>query len=369
MEEHQQKLIPRFNEIDLLRFLAAMAVLLFHYTFRGYAADDLNPVAYPLLGSVFKYGYLGVELFFMISGYVVLMSSYNKTLRQFFVSRFVRLYPAFWAACTIDYVFTYLLGPPSGTIFWKGTFKASIKLFLANMTMLQHFLGVPDIDGVYWTLTYELVFYAIIAVLLVTRLISWLPLLLTLAIGYLLFASFLLYWVPSRAIHLPSYVSFFMAGMVLYLIQKKRGNLWLLYGLLTALLVLSVQDVSRHAAFLTIYYKTPFLNSVVGGIVCLFYIILLLIVQRKLVLAHRNWISLAGAITYPLYLVHQNLGYILFQQLSGLLNDAVLLLTIVCAMLLLAFLIHVLVERKYSTRLAGLLQSGFDRLDARRTAS
>jgi len=53
----------RVNEIDFLRFLAAMAVVFFHYAFRGYAADAMTAMPYPLLAPISKYGYLGVELF------------------------------------------------------------------------------------------------------------------------------------------------------------------------------------------------------------------------------------------------------------------------------------------------------------------
>jgi peptidoglycan/LPS O-acetylase OafA/YrhL len=53
----------RVNEIDLLRFFAALLVVLFHYSFRGVSADGMSKVSYPLLAPISKYGYLGVELF------------------------------------------------------------------------------------------------------------------------------------------------------------------------------------------------------------------------------------------------------------------------------------------------------------------
>src|SRR5881394_93905 len=94
----------RLYEVDLLRFFAAMSVLLFHYCFRGYAADGMSVMPYPTLAPVAKYGYLGVDLFFMISGFVILMSVSSGSLRDFFVSRVVRLYPAFWVCCTITFL-------------------------------------------------------------------------------------------------------------------------------------------------------------------------------------------------------------------------------------------------------------------------
>ncbi len=75
----------RVNELDLLRFFAAFAVVFFHYSFRGYTADDMSIMPYPILASVFKYGYLGVELFFMISGFVILMTAANGNLRNFII--------------------------------------------------------------------------------------------------------------------------------------------------------------------------------------------------------------------------------------------------------------------------------------------
>lgn len=85
----------RYYEIDLLRFIAAITVVLYHFTFAGYHFGGLSPVQYPGLEEVFKYGFLGVQLFFIISGYVVLMSAQGKTLKQFFTSRVTRLYPAY----------------------------------------------------------------------------------------------------------------------------------------------------------------------------------------------------------------------------------------------------------------------------------
>jgi peptidoglycan/LPS O-acetylase OafA/YrhL len=104
MEPEERTQPSRYHEIDLLRFVAAMAVVFYHFAYRGYHADYLSPLDYPALGQVCKYGYLGVELFFLISGYVILHSAQGKTLGQFFVSRVRRLYPAYWVACTLCFV-------------------------------------------------------------------------------------------------------------------------------------------------------------------------------------------------------------------------------------------------------------------------
>ena len=136
--------------LDLIRFFAAMAVVLYHYTAREGFQD------FSAFANFTKFGYLGVPLFFIISGYVIALSAKNRTPIEFAVSRFVRLYPAFW--CGI--VFTVIV-----TGYFAGVRFDAITI-LANATMLNDYLNIANIDGVYWTLQAELKFYACMLLLL-----------------------------------------------------------------------------------------------------------------------------------------------------------------------------------------------------------
>jgi len=138
-------------ELDLLRFLAAIAVVFFHYTFINSINSDLTP-SYPVLEGIFKYGYLGVELFFMISGFVILLTAMKKTAIQFTISRIKRLYPAFWVALIITTLAILFLVPDQ-------TNSVGLKQFLFNFTMVPGYLGTVNIDPVYWTLQVEIKFY------------------------------------------------------------------------------------------------------------------------------------------------------------------------------------------------------------------
>jgi peptidoglycan/LPS O-acetylase OafA/YrhL len=129
----------RVNEIDLLRFLAALAVVFHHYAFRGHAADNLTVLWYSALVPVAKYGYLGVDLFFMISGFVIFMTVSDGTLRHFVVSRVAKLYPAFWICCTITFVVSLAIGGER--------FPVSVIEYLVNMLCLGGVFGVAAIDG------------------------------------------------------------------------------------------------------------------------------------------------------------------------------------------------------------------------------
>lgn len=102
-ENQFDRIHARVNELDLLRFFAALAVVFHHYSLDGFAAESMTIMPYPLLASISKYGYLGVELFFMISGFVILMTASNGDLKKFVISRLIRLYPAFWVCCSITF--------------------------------------------------------------------------------------------------------------------------------------------------------------------------------------------------------------------------------------------------------------------------
>ncbi len=92
----------RIEGLDILRLFAALSVVIFHYSFRGAAADDLTRVSLPALVPITKYGYLGVDLFFVISGFVIAWSAEGRHWLQFAVARFARIYPAFVFCMTAD---------------------------------------------------------------------------------------------------------------------------------------------------------------------------------------------------------------------------------------------------------------------------
>jgi peptidoglycan/LPS O-acetylase OafA/YrhL len=102
------------------------------------------------------YRFIGVELFFLISGFVICMTSWSRTLGHFFTSRVARLFPAYVAAVMGTAALLWLLpdrtdAPDHNTV-------------AANLTMLQEFLGYQHIDTSYWTLVVELKFYLLFAV-------------------------------------------------------------------------------------------------------------------------------------------------------------------------------------------------------------
>lgn len=352
MQTHRQT--NRVNEIDLLRFLAALVVVFFHYAFRGNAADDRSIMAYPLLAPVAKYGYLGVELFFLISGFVILMTASRGSLRNFAVSRFVRLYPAFWACCTLTFVAILAIG--------GGRYSASLGQYLVNMTMLSGFVGVPSIDGVYWSLFIELQFYAMVALVLVlgrihqatTFLVLW------------LLATVALEIVPIgrlRFVFITDYAAYFIGGAMAFLVWSRGLSTLRVAVFIACLLIALHQSLDGIPAFEK-QYATSMSPWVVGGIIVSFFAAMMAVALRRTgSFGRRRWL-VAGAMTYPLYLIHQNVGFMIFNAAYPAINRHVLFWGTVLLMLAISYAVHVLIERRFSPRLKLFVERAWDRAAA-----
>lgn len=331
--------ISRVNEIDLLRFIAALLVVFYHLSFRGYAADDMTVMPYPLLANFSKYGYLGVNLFFMISGFVILMTASSGSLQKFIVSRFARLYPAFWACCTITFAMIVTMGEPR--------YSASLSQYLINMTMLSGFVDVPSIDGAYWSLFVEIKFYALVSMVLIIGRIHHAQLLLVLW----LIASVALEILPTgkllRYFLIVDWSAYFIAGATYFLIWsqgitlKRVGIVTLSWGLAVFQAINMLQNFEK-------YYSTNMSGFVVAGFVTAFFFVMYLVATKQTCFVGRNRWMLAGALTYPLYLLHQNIGFIIFNFAFPSINPHFIFWNTIFGLLGVAYIVHIQVEKKLS---------------------
>jgi len=326
----------RYYELDLLRFIAAMAVVLFHFMFRGQQGDFI-PVSFPSFENYVQYGYLGVNLFFMISGFVISLSAENRTARQFVISRITRLYPAFWAGVTVTAI---------AIVFFGGTlFQVDWSQYLINLTMLAQFLGVENVDGVYWTLYVELKFYVIIFIVLLFDKFNKMELVLATWLSILLLG--LAFELPRivNSLVFSEWAPFFISGVVFYLLKVKGFNLLRSAILIVAFMLSLLEAVEGNTVFNTDYNVNASELAVVL-IVLSYYCTFTLIIFDKLSWFRSSWALRIGALTYPLYLIHQNLGFMFFTYFDGVLNKYVLLMMAILLVLVISWLIHVLIERK-----------------------
>jgi peptidoglycan/LPS O-acetylase OafA/YrhL len=351
MEPEVRKAPVRFYEIDLLRFLAALSVVLFHYTYFSYIASGYSPIPYLELGRFTRYGYLGVELFFLISGYVVLMSAQGKTVRQFFLSRVTRLYPAFWAACTLTFLVEAVWGKGPGDVHMADNLRSSVLQYAYNMTMFYDMIGVYPIDAAYWSLTVEIIFYFLIAVLIGFKLMPHLDLFIALWLGYAGIPGLSHHDTPFATLLFPNFAPYFSAGMLFFLMQQPEGRTWKRWGLLAVAFVLALHSASNQAREASVLLQGDTSWKVAMASVAVFFLIFLLITFRKFDLSRFTWIAKLGALTYPLYLLHSDIAFIAFHRIGHLVNKYVLLAGALVVMLLLAYLVNVLVEKRLAKSL------------------
>ena len=143
--------------LDVLRLGAAGLVVADHFGAFGWhhATASATGDAFPFLHGMENIGSIGVEIFFLISGFVIAASAKGTTASAFLLNRAIRVLPALWMCGLIAVAARATTGEPIGALL--GFFVRSAVLSPVG----------PYIDGVVWTLVVEAVFYALIfAVLL-----------------------------------------------------------------------------------------------------------------------------------------------------------------------------------------------------------
>jgi len=332
---------PRLYELDILRFLAALAVVFFHYTFLN-ATEYKTIATYPVLGEIFKYGYLGVELFFIISGFVILLSASKKDWRGFIISRVARLYPAFWIAVTLTTL---------GIVFFANDImQVSLTQYLWNLTMMGNFVDVENIDPVYWTLQVELKFYFWVLLILLFKQIKRIEIFI---FAWLVVALLEIYHVGHDFTHfalVPEWAPYFSAGALFYLI-KVEGFTPKRIGLLILAYLLSLYFALEGAEERSQLYAIEFSPAITLTLITLFYTIFTLIILEKTTRLNSRRFALLGATTYPLYLIHQKLGQIAYVTFGDSINKYLLLFLMTASMIILAYFLHRYFEARFGKRL------------------
>ncbi|RWC34260.1 MAG: acyltransferase [Mesorhizobium sp.] len=288
--------------LDLLRLAAALAVVFFHYFFRGAAAEGYLAQGYPLAAPFALYGYLGVNLFFLISGFVIAWSAENRSWDQFAVARFVRLYPGYLVCMTITFMIVTFAG--------SSLLSASFSQYAANLSMFAPAFGQPFMDGVYWSIVLELVFYGWVTLALFTGLFQKRKLELLFAwLAISALNEFFLGSGAARLLFITEFGPFFAAGVLVHHIHAHGRSLPALL-LLAAAFLISCGTLSVTQQWMLGHYgiAVSLANLVVANVV-MHAVLIGAVLLRHRVRASALTLALGG-LTYPLYLLHQNIGYL-----------------------------------------------------------
>ena len=295
-------------ELDVLRGLCALGVLLFHYTtfYKIYFLPKENPLFY------MPWVPYRVQLFAMLSGFVILMII-EKTISplDFVVARFSRLYPCYFAAVIFISLLMIVFPLPNKEIItWPR--------FLGNLTMLQAWLGYWGVDRSFWFLTPEISFYFVVTLIFKFKKLNYIE-----AIGFLglVFVVFNARYASLGPLEIPAVVllsrvlsfwHYFFAGILFYNL-KSKGEAWY-----------------RHAGLALCFIVQNLISDDVYTILsfacCL--LIFYLFIYGKLSWIIRKPLLFLGTISYSLFLIHQNMGCIVIFYLLKIGANAWLLLII-----------------------------------------
>ncbi len=310
----------RADILDVLRGMAVVAVMLLHCGILGVGRSTTwyDEWVWPVL----QHGYLGVQLFFVISGYCIqgaVESALRSPtpLRSFVRRRVRRIYPPYWWSLIVS------IALAAGTIVlmkksWWSVFPLSARDWVLNALLLQGPFGVPDAGIVYWSLSIEVQFYMVMAVCLLLGRWSaaWF---LALSAGYVAWVSHpslpiagtvLAYW-PEFACGIAAYC----AGHYGVVGRKVAAGLWLLTALSAGIGVMQGQAVLADSGELTTPYKQIF---------CLFCgIVLSQAIQHNRngrPLPFTGGLAQLGLMSYSLYLTHVQIGTRVFNLADRLLD-------------------------------------------------
>ncbi|MFH8407234.1 acyltransferase family protein [Streptomyces sp. NPDC018019] len=349
----------RLAALDGLRLLAALMVVFYHYIALARPWGHATGTIFPTAHKAAQYGWLGVEVFFLISGFVICMSVWGRTVGEFAVSRLTRLFPAYWAAILLTAVVVKAWPEVASLRGWDHV--------ITNLTMLQGGNNTPDIDPVYWTLFVELKFYLIVVVVMLFG-VTYRNCLILCGVWTAAAALAPVLGTPLlTAFAMPQYAPFFIAGIAFYLMRRYRTN-----AILWAIVVLQLLLAQRYIDYRLAINLGKAAAEALPSWPARLIIVVGFALVGAIALGHFDriqwkWLTTAGALTYPLYLIHMNIGMTLIHHFRNRFPAPVLVASVTVLMLVAAWLIHRIIERPVGKWLRTTMRRGI--ADVRRNVT
>ncbi|MGW2863014.1 acyltransferase family protein [Streptomyces sp. NPDC001205] len=354
----QRRPVPRLAALDGLRLVAALLVVCYHYLALSRPWGHDPSTIFPGLHHVAEFGWLGVEVFFLVSGFVIGMSVWGRSLGDFAVSRISRLFPAYWVAVPLTALVVKKWPEVSSIRGWDDV--------IVNLTMVQAGNNTKNVDDVYWTLFVELKFYVLMALVVLC------------GVTYRNLLIFCGAWTVAAALApslgstvltafaMPQYAPFFIAGIAFHLMRRFGPNA-LLWGVVGFQLLLAQRYIHYRIASNLGHVAAEHLPSwPVRLIILAGFATVGAIALGAFDRVQWRWLSTAGAITYPLYLIHMFIGMTLIHHFRDRLPAPVLVGSVVALMMATAWLIHRFVERPASKWIRDSMKRGI--ADVRRNS-
>lgn len=292
------------RNIQIIRALLIIIVVFFHFTYRFGELFNISTIDF---FSLKYWGIIGDDCFYILAGFFIvkeLKPEFN--LKEFYLKKLKRLWPLYIICMTITFIVVNLIGLEGRT--------TSIFDYFLNAFFINGFIGTKYVDGAYWYLNYLIIFYFFIGIIYKVSSLKYkknhnLDICKNYIILWLLFTNFLLIisnYLPifSKLYNLigGQFLSSFTIGIALYFIVNKKVDIKTII-----IILISIFDIIIiHNYIIAIF------------IVLFIFFVLLGINSRELKL---NIISSIGDSSYAIYLLHQNIGYIVLLFLYKLNNN------------------------------------------------
>ncbi len=295
---------------------------------RTVAAD----VSYPSAAPYTWFGWVGVEIFFVISGFVIANSASSSSPAQFLIGRALRLYPAVWVCATATLLVLLFFG--------NGQASEFIMPYIHAMLLVPEGVTKQSLDVVYWTLAAEMAFYVLVFFAMQTKRITLRHFAFGLTVWSAVFnAGALLVLLCTTPVNLPTLSPANLPYLVILMFRVPCAAFLLNHGCFFALgiwLFISANRpltaIERVAVAVTclsgaaeIYFFASFLLTCIPAIAGQSAFVPILVWAAAVGLiaydANRNrrpaavtsreapsFLRTLGLITYPLYLTHNVIG-------------------------------------------------------------
>ncbi|OKH56228.1 hypothetical protein NIES2101_00120 [Calothrix sp. HK-06] len=288
---------PQYKTLDCWRGVAALWVMIFHgfISYNQHVHFIIQPLA-----NFAAQGILGVNIFFVISGYCMAASVYkltqkNGTITDFIKNRIWRIYPTYWVAFGLTVIINVI-----SSLFTNATIASSLlpswHSWVGHLLLIQTYLGIPDYLIVYWTLVIEVAFYFTIAALLLIR--KYFNQKFAIFAGLVLGFACVFTPLDTRFTFLRFWCDFVCGYLVFSALfakhQKKRQQQQISIFLIVVMGLLGVwMNWNLQQSYLWFSAMFALLLYILHGIDSKIYS-----------LSQLNWLKFIGVMSYSLYLMH-----------------------------------------------------------------
>jgi len=344
-------------QVDGLRFLAILTVVLFHlYGFIEVKDNSIYNSSYNFnfALNLIKNGNFGVELFFVLSGFILglpfakyyLLKGSKISLKSYFLRRLSRLEPPYIIVMFLLLIVSLIISNNLSTI-------EAIQSFLASIAYIHNFIYAEPsfINTVAWSLEIEIQFYILAPLLSLFFIINKNIIRRTLLIFTILFFSLFSLLVTLPFLSILDYLQYFLLGFLLvdfYLIERVKNKTSILRNILTIISFLIIFSFNEK------YFNTNFQKFLwnISVLILIFSAYYNIILRKSLRFFSLRTITNVGGMCYTIYLLHfaiisfvgNPLLYIQFSS-NPILNIGLYSIIILSSIILVSVVFFVLIER------------------------